>query len=288
MKIGMNLLLWTAHVTEKDYPLLERLASAGYDGVEIPIFEGDEKHYRSVGKALDRLKLGRTSVTVASPESNPISADPAVRANSLDRLKWVIDMAAAAGAEIVAGPYHSPLGVFTGAAPTSDEKRWAADVLRAGAEHAGRNNVRISIESLNRFESYFLTTAADAADLVRRIEHPAFGMLYDTFHANIEEKDPIGVIERHARQINHVHISENDRGAPGSGHIDWRRTFAALQRSGYDRWLVIEAFGRALPELAAATRVWRDFFPSDRDVYENGIGFIRQMWTEAGHAPASA
>jgi D-psicose/D-tagatose/L-ribulose 3-epimerase len=284
MKIGMNLLLWTAHVTEKDYPLLERLKSAGYDGVEIPIFEGDEKHYRAVGKELDRLKLARTSVTVASPEHNPISPDVAVRKKADERLKWVIDMTAAAGGEVVCGPYHSPLGVFTGVGPTADEKKRAVEVLRAGAEHAAKNKIKISTEYLNRFESYFLTTAADAAELVKRVDHPAFGMMYDSFHANIEEKDPIGVIGTCAKCINHVHISENDRGTPGSGNVPWKETFNALKKIKYDNWMVIEAFGRALPELAAATRVWRDFFPSDKDVYENGIKFVKKMWSEAGNA----
>src|SRR5207253_283315 len=153
--IGMNLLLWTAHVTEKDYPLLERLKTAGYDGVEVPIFEGDEKHYRAVGKELDRLKLGRTSVTVESAEHNPISPDGAIRKKAAERLKWVIDMTAACGGELVCGPYHSPLGVFTGMGPSEEEKKRAAEVLREGAEHAAKFKIKIATEYLNRFESYF-------------------------------------------------------------------------------------------------------------------------------------
>jgi len=284
MKIGMNLLLWTAHVTEKDYPLLGRLKEAGFDGVEIPVFEGDEGHFKKIGKELDRLGLRRTSVTVASPEHNPISAETSTRKKALERLKWVIEMTAAAGGEVVCGPYHSPLGVFTGVAPTEDEKKRAVEVLRSGAEHAARYKIKIAIESLNRFETYFLTTSQDAAELVKRVERPNFGMLYDSFHANIEEKDPCAMIECCAKYINHVHISENDRGTPGSGHVNWRDTFSMLRKINYDNWMVIEAFGRALPELAAATRVWRDFFPSDKDVYEKGIAFIKKMWKEAGKA----
>jgi len=118
---------------------------------------------------------------------------------------------------------------------------------------------------------------ADAAEYTKRVGSPNFGVLFDTFHANIEEKDPIGCITEHIDVINHVHISENDRGTPGKGHIDWPATFKALKSGGYDKWLVIEAFGRALPDLAAATRVWRDFFPTAEEVYTEGLKFIKQQ-----------
>jgi D-psicose/D-tagatose/L-ribulose 3-epimerase len=122
---------------------------------------------------------------------------------------------------------------------------------------------------------------ADAAAYVKRVNHPNCGVMFDTFHANIEEKDPVGCISEHIDVIKHVHISENDRGTPGKGHIDWPGTFKALRSGGYDNWLVIEAFGRALPDLAAATRVWRDFFPSRDGVYIEGLKFIKDQWQGA-------
>ena len=120
-----------------------------------------------------------------------------------------------------------------------------------------------------------MNTGKDASDYVDLVNRDNFGYLYDTFHANIEEKDPVGVINRTIKNINHIHISENDRGTPGKGNIPWIETFDAIKNSGYDGWLTIEAFGRALPDLAAATRVWRDFFPSKEEVYEEGYKFIK-------------
>ena len=76
----------------------------------------------------------------------------------------------------------------------------------------------------------------------------------------------------------HVHISENDRGTPGTGGVNWDQAFGALKEVGYDGWLVIEAFGRALPDLAAATRVWRDLFPSAKEVYTQGLKLIKEKW----------
>ena len=277
MKLGFNMLLWTGHVTEDDFPMLETLKKVGFDGVEIPLFGGEVAHYQKVSKVIKDNGLGCTSVTVIPDEEhNPISADAAHRQGAVDHLKWAIDCSAALGSDVLCGPFYQPLGVFSGEGPTEEEKQRAAEVHKQVA-----GNVALSVEFLNRFECYLLNTMADAADYVKRVNHPNVGVLYDTFHANIEEKDPVGAITKGIDAINHVHISENDRGTPGKGHIDWAGTFKALRSGGYDKWLVIEAFGRALPDLAAATRVWRDFFPSRESVYTEGVKFVRDQWDES-------
>jgi D-psicose/D-tagatose/L-ribulose 3-epimerase len=282
MKTGMNLLLWTTHVTAEHFPILGKLKQAGYDGAEVPVFEGDRAHYQTVRRELDNQGLRCTTVTVVNEQANPISPDAAVREAGFERLRWAIDMTAELGGEVLCGPIHSPLAVFTGRGPTEDEKRWAADVLRRAAEHARKAGVMLAVEYLNRFECYFLTTAADARALVQRVNHPHLRTMYDTFHANIEEKDVGQAIAALAGSFVHVHISENDRGTPGTGHVPWDETFAALRQAGYDGWLVIEAFGRALPALAAATRVWRDLFPSAEEVYTQGLRFMQEKWQAAG------
>src|SRR5262245_61725960 len=267
MKTGMNLLLWTTHVTSEHYPILAKLKKAGYDGVEIPLFEGDAGHYRGVRAELDRNGLKCTTVMCATPDANPISPDAKLRQAAVERLKWGIEMSSVLGAENLCGPFHSPLAVFSGTGPTEDEKGRAADVLRQAAEIAQPAKVRLCIEYLNRFECYFLTTAADAVSLVKRVNHPNFRTMYDTFHAHIEEKSQASAIETVAPVVGHVHISENDRGTPGTGQVRWAEAFGALKKIKYDGWMVNEAFGRALPALAAATRVWRDLFPSADEVY---------------------
>jgi D-psicose/D-tagatose/L-ribulose 3-epimerase len=289
MKTGMNLLLWTTHVTEEHFPLLAKLKQAGYDGVEIPLFEGDANHYKTVGRELMNLGLGCTAVTVVGPDANPISADANVRKAAVDRHKWAIEMTATLGGEMLCGPYHSPLATFTGGGPTEDEKQRAVDVLRQSADIAKQHNLMLVIEYLNRFECYFLTTAAQAKELVQRVNHPSFRTMYDTFHANIEEKSAGAAIKDLAGHFVHVHISESDRGIPGTGMVHWEETFRALRQVRYDGWLVIEAFGRALPALAAATRVWRDLFPSAEAVYTQGLRFMKQNWDRYAdeNAPAS-
>jgi D-psicose/D-tagatose/L-ribulose 3-epimerase len=284
MKTGMNLLLWATHVTSEHFPILEKLKKTGFDGVEIPVFEGDANHYKTLRKQLDNLGLACTTVTVIT-KGNPISPDAKERQAAFDHLKWVVEMNAILGSTILAGPFHSPLAVFSGQGPTADEKARGTDALRQVAEVAQQHEVMLAIEYLNRFECYFLTTAADARALVQAVNHPHFRTMYDTFHANIEEKAPAPAIKGLAGHFVHVHISENDRGIPGTGMVHWDETFRALREVNYDGWLTIESFGRALPDLAAATRVWRDLFPSAEQVYTQGLRFMKEKWAAAtpGH-----
>jgi D-psicose/D-tagatose/L-ribulose 3-epimerase len=282
MKTGFNLLLWTTHVTDAHFPLFEKLKAVGYDGVEIPLFEGTVAHFEQVGRAIRGNDLGCTTVTVLPDQAHSaISPDPASRRGALDHFRWAIECSSALGSEVLCGPFHQPLALFSGAGPSAAEKSWAAEVHRQAAEIAAQAGIVLAIEPLNRFECYFLNTMADARAHVQRVGHPNFGALYDTFHANIEEKDPVGCIAATADVIRHVHVSENDRGTPGKGHVPWRATFRALRAAGYDGWLTIEAFGTALPALAAATKVWRDFFPAPEEVYEYGLETMRENWAAA-------
>jgi D-psicose/D-tagatose/L-ribulose 3-epimerase len=278
MKTGMNLLLWTTHVTDQLFPLFAKLKATGFDGVEIPLFEGDANHYKSIAVELKKQGLGCTTVTVVGPDANPISPDAGVRKAAVERHRWAIEMTAILGGENLCGPYHSPLAVFSGEPPTEDEKKRCVEVCQQSAEIAKQHKVTLCIEYLNRFECYFLTTAAQAKDLVQRVNHPSFKTMYDTFHANIEEKSAAQTIKSLHPHFGHVHISENDRGIPGTGMVHWDETFKALREVKYDGWMVIEAFGRALPALAAATKVWRDLFPAADDVYTRGLAFMKSKW----------
>jgi D-psicose/D-tagatose/L-ribulose 3-epimerase len=281
MKLGFNLLLWTPHVTAEHEPLMRALKKTGYDGVELPMFEGDPAHYARVGDLLDRIGLERTVVSVMPSGCNPLAADKAEQKAAVERAKWAIDCTAALGAPILAGPMHSEHGFFSGAPPTAAERKRGISFHRKVGDHAAKQNVRMAIEALNRFEVYFLNTMQQLSDYLDEVDHPAIKAMYDTFHANIEEKDPVSAIKTISKHMIHVHISENDRGTPGKGHVPWDATFKVLRKVKYDGWLTIEAFGRALPALAAATRVWRDFAPNYEEVYRFGFRTMKQGWAKA-------
>jgi len=277
MKYGMNLLLWTSDVTEEHFPLLENLKTWGFDGVELPVFDMQADKFQRIGKKLDALGLGRTAVTVCTDAENPISPDAAIRKAGLDRLKKAVDMCAAAGCTHLCGPIHSALGSFTGTGPTPDEWKWGQETLSQAADYAKTNKITLVVEYLNRFECYFLTNAADAAKFCREVNHSHLRMMYDTFHANIEEKNIAAAMQGCFDQVVHVHISENDRSTPGEGHVDWHTTFQMLKQLRYDGWLMVEAFGLALPALAAATKIWRRMFPSEEYLAQHALAFMKRM-----------
>ncbi len=274
MKYGMNLLLWTGELHDGMLPILEKLRAMGFDGVEIPLFNLS-LDYASWGKRLDALGLERTGVTVRNVEDNPISPDAAIRKKGVALNKQTLDCCAAAGVQTLVGPYHSALGYFSGSGPTSDEWKWGIETMCETAEHAGKVGVMLGVEPLNRFEVYFLNAQSDAAEFCRQVNHPSCRMMYDTFHANIEEKSIANAVNSIRDMVCHIHISENDRSTPGQGDIKWDETFDAINGIGYDGWLVIEAFGLALPELAAATKIWRRMYEDELKLAQEGLAFMK-------------
>ncbi len=274
MKFGMNLLLWSGELSDDLMPVLKSLKDMGYDGIELPIFNTD-LDYAAWGRRFDDLGLERTAVTVRTEEDNPISPDAAVRAKGVEGTKKALDCCQAVGAQTLVGPYHSALGLFSGAGPTDDEWKWGVESMRQVAEHAGDVDVMLGVECLNRFECYLLNTHADSARFAREVDHSHCRMMYDTFHSNIEEKSISEAIKACSDVLCHVHISENDRSTPGAGNVRWQENFDALKQVGYDGWMMIEAFGLALPELAAATKIWRRMFESEEQLASDGLAFMK-------------
>jgi D-psicose/D-tagatose/L-ribulose 3-epimerase len=289
MRVGINLLCATGFVEDRHRPLLALAKDAGFDGVEVPILEGEPAHYERLGAVLDGLGLGRTaSSIVPSPDRNPVDADPAVRARAEAHLGLLIECAAALGAETLVGPLGAPLGHFTGTGPTEDEIARATEVHARVAERAQAAGVVIGFEPVNRFETYLVNTAAQGKALAERVGHSAFGVLYDTFHANIEERSQPDAIRALGPHIAELHVSENDRGIPGRGQIDFETVFRAVQATGFDGWCDVEAFGNALPEIAAATRIWRPVFPDVETLFRESAAFVRDGWARAAAGGAAA
>ncbi len=277
MQYGINLLLWADTLSEALFPVVEEIRSLGYDAVELPLFELDVDKYSAWGRHLDGLGLARSAVTVRGAADNPISPDPAVRARGVENNRRAVDCAAAAGCSVLIGPFHSGLGVFSGAGPTADEWRWAAEGMRSVAEHAESCGITLALESLNRFECYFLNTAADMARFCREVNHPRCRAMLDTFHSHIEEKSSREAVLALRGLLQHVHISENDRSTPGSGNVRWAETFDALQEIGYDGLMVIEAFGLLLEKLVPTVRIWRRMYDTEFRLAEDGLAFMKSQ-----------
>ncbi|MCF3933588.1 sugar phosphate isomerase/epimerase [Acuticoccus sp. M5D2P5] len=281
MRLGINLLCATGHVTEAHRELAAHAKAVGYDLVEVPVFEGEPEHYRAIGRMLDEIGIARTSVSVIpDPAADPTHPDQAVRTRGLAHLDWAVDCAVALGSESIGGPFSAPIGDFSRAPIPSADRARGVTAHRAMAERLPEGMI-LSLEPLNRFESAFLNTAEEAVGYAEAVGHPAFRLMPDTFHMNIEERDPAAAMAHVAPYAGVVHVAENDRGIPGRGHIDFVPHFKALKAAGWDGIIVVEAFGAALPELAAATRVWRPLFPDLGTLFAEAHDFVRETWERA-------
>jgi D-psicose/D-tagatose/L-ribulose 3-epimerase len=276
MKFGVNTFIWTASFDRSHLPLLPQLKAGGFDGVEVPLFRPSEFATADIAKGLAENGLECTICAVLTGGLSMISEDATIRRQTRVHMEECVKTAAEVGAKIMAGPLYSPVGYLTGRRRTEDEWKWAVDCYQSLGPVLKQYGVTIAIEPLNRFETYFLNTAEDAAALCDQIGHPNVGVLFDTFHANIEEKDIAKGYRTVGRHLKHVHTCENDRGIPGTGHVEWKSVFQALHDLKYDGWLTIESFGFALGELSAAASIWRDIAPTPESIAYEGVKFLRR------------
>lgn len=276
MKYGVNAFIWTANFDRSHNSLLPAIKEHGFDGVEVGIFDPAAFDAAGIRNGLEDNGLECTICSVLSGGTNVISEDAAVRRRTRTHLEDTVKAAAEVGAKIIAGPLYSPVGYLPGRRRTADEWNWAVECYQSLGPVLERHGVTVALEPLNRFETYFLNTAADAVALCDAIGHPNVGILFDTFHANIEEKDIGRAFRAVAKHLKHVHTCENDRGTPGSGHVDWPGVFASLRATGYDGWLTIESFGFALGGISAAASIWRDLERSPDDIAFEGVKFLKR------------
>ncbi len=275
MRFGINTLLWSGSVGSAEIARLPALKAAGFDGVEVPIFDPASFPASGLRRALEASGLACTAVSIVPGGAGLADGDRANRERSEAHVRAAIDRAAEAGIALLSGPMYTAVGYLPGRRRTGDEWARAVESWQRLAPYAASAGVTIGIEPLNRFETYFLNTAADGAAFCDAIGHPAVGLLVDTFHANIEEKTIGGALRAAGPYLKHLHTCENDRGIPGSGHVAWPEFFATAAELGYDGWLTIESFGFALGEISTAAAICRDLAPSPDAIAFDGLRFLR-------------
>lgn len=280
-KIGFNVLAWTAAVSDDLFPVIDRLKGIGYDGVEFYLGAPELSAYQSMGKFTKDLGLETTAVMTLGKDENPISESAEIRAKALNKIKWAVDRAHALNSKIICGPFHSAHTIFVNRPAEDWEYEAAGEVLRQAGDYAASAGITFAMEALNRFECYLCNTMEQLNKLIKAANHPNVQAMFDTHHANIEEKSYGKALDTIAPVLAHFHISENDRGTPGEGQVLWDNAFAALAKIQYKGWLTIEAFSRNDPDFANAIGVWREF-NDPWDIAEKGYQFIREMGAKHG------
>ena len=277
MQFGVNTFLWSAQFGQADFRLLPEVKAHGFDGIEATLIRPKDFDAVAIRRALRENDLLCTICSALPRELSLISEDSSTRAKTVSHLSECVRLAAEVGATILAGPLYSPVGYISGRRRTEEEWKWAVDGYQRLGPVLESFAVDLCIEPLNRFETFFLNTAKDAHLLCEEIAHPRIGILWDSFHANIEEKDLGASLLAAGRFVKHVHTCENDRGIPGTGHVNWTQVFDALRELKYDGWLTIESFGFALGEIAAAASIWRDLADEPSQIAWEGLSFLKSL-----------
>lgn len=280
MRFGVNSLLFTDTFEERDLPLLEHCRELGFDVLEITPVEPDRFPARRVRQLADELGLSVNANFALPEEANTISPDPEVRRQSVELSKKVIDLCAEAGAEIYCGANYVAWKYLTGRQRTGDEWNWGVESYRQIAEYARDNSdLLLGVETLNRFESFYLNTVEDTLRFVDDVGMPNVKAHLDTFHMIREEDDMVGAIRSSGDRLGYFHACGSQRGIPGRDMVPWHETFAALRDAGYRDTITIEGFHPDL-SLAPLVAVWRDYAESPDQLATEGLAFLRTMYRE--------
>lgn len=279
MRLGVNTWVWTSPFTTKDFGLIPKVKAMGFDIIEVAVDDASLIDATLLREAIREHGLDIIICGAFGPSRDISSDDPAVRRNGADYIAECIGLAQAVGSRLVAGPVYSAVGKtrLVSADQKARERAWCVENLRAVGKIADDAGVTIGIEPLNRFETDMINLVDQAIALIREIDHPAYKVHIDTFHSNIEEKSIPEAIRMAGDLLGHFHACENDRGIPGTGHIDWIGIRDALRDIAYDGPVVIESFTPGAVEIAKAAAIWRPLAPSQDELAQEGVRFLRGL-----------
>jgi len=280
MKFGVNAWVWIAPMTTEGLAqVVPHVAEMGFDLIEVAIEEPGGYDYARTGDVIHDHDLGVSVVAAMGPDRDLIHPEKEIRDNGVAYVRHCIEAAQALGATNLAGPLYSAVGRVWQATPEERERDMELLVqqLRGLAEYAADHGVVLCVEPLNRFETSFINLASQVVELVDRVDHPACQAMLDTFHMNIEEKSLGDAIRTVGPRLRHFHSCENDRGAPGSGHVPWSEVAAALHAINYEGPVVIESFSAQIESIARAAAIWRPLAPSPDALAQEGLAFLRQL-----------
>ena len=281
MQFGANTQIWVAPFTQNDLGLIDKVAGMGFDMIELG-YASDEPPFK-VADVKERLKAHGMIAGVCSflPGDRDIAnPDPEVRKRGVAYMKALVGTVAALGGKILSGPLYAELfrARYLPADQRAREWEWSVGSLREIGKSAELQGVTIALEPLNRFETDFMNQSEKAVRLAEDVGSSAVGILLDTFHMAIEEKDQGEAIRHAGRHLKHFHSCENDRGSPGTGQVDWPEVRDALKAIKYDGAVVIEGFNPDVVDLANGARIWRPMAPSPDRLAGDGIKFLKKLF----------
>ena len=278
MKFGVNTWVWTSPLTTEELEkLAPHVAELGFDWIEVPIEGLEDLDYTKGAELITANDLGVSVCGAMGPDRDLIHEDASIRENGMNYLRACIIACETLGATNLVGPFYSAVGRTWKS--TAEERAKDTDLLIDNLEklssYAEDHGVILCVEPLNRFETSFLNLSTQVVDVVDRVDSPACQIMLDTFHMNIEEKSLGDAIRAAGPRLKHLHACENDRGAPGSGHVPWDAVAKALKDIDYDGPVVIESFTDKVESISRAAAIWRSLAPTQDALAVDGLNFLK-------------
>jgi D-psicose/D-tagatose/L-ribulose 3-epimerase len=269
---GVHTSMWTMRW---DHDGAERAVAAArhykMDFIEIPMLDAPSVDAQHTKGLLERSGL-RAVCSLGLPEPVWASVNPE---GAIEHLKVAIDKTAALGGEALSGVTFGGIGERTGHPPTDAEYDNVARTLDAASRYAKQQGLLFGIEPVNRYENHLINTGWQAVNMIERVGSDNIFIHLDTYHMNIEEKGAGNGILDAREHLKYIHLSESDRGTPGSGTCDWDEIFATLAAIEFTGGLAMESFINMPPEIAYGLSVWRPVARNFEEVMENGLPFLR-------------
>jgi D-psicose/D-tagatose/L-ribulose 3-epimerase len=274
VKIGISAFAWTARFTDTHLKLLPEIKSMGFSALEVPMFNPEALATERIRDAFAENDLECTVCAILPKPYNPISPSRKIRSESIDHLIRCVRASAVMGSKIIGGPLFAPIGYLPKHRPTEREWLWAVEAFQRLENVLESHDMTLSIEPVNRSETFFLRTAREAKHLCERIGNRRIGVTVDTFHANIEERSIPAAIRSLGKHLRHVHASENDRGPLGRGHVPFGEIIRALKQIGYEGYLIIEGFGYDPRERHGPGYLWANVEVTPEQLALEGVKYL--------------
>ena len=281
MKIGVNTWVWASPFSTEKFDLLYKIKDMGFDIVEVAVEDPDIIDLPKLKQMLAETGLKATVCGAFGPERDISNEDEALREIGKKYIIRCIKMAEYLGSDIFAGPVYSSVGKTRLVSPEQKKREWewCVNNLREISGIASDCGVTIGVEPLNRFENDMINLVEQAVELIRDVGSPTYKIHIDTFHGNIEEKSLPETIRKLGKEmLCHFHACENDRGVPGTGHMDWLGIRDALKEIEYEGAAVIESFTPGVKEIAKAAAIWRPLAKSQDILASEGAVFLKNLF----------
>ncbi len=280
MKFGVNLLLFGDQVTSEVRDNFSQIRDIGFDGVEIPVFDPESTKTDEIRDAAEQAGLELTVSGALPPGTNFYTDDAEPFIAAKDYITKTIDTAAALGASVICGPLYKAVGEMDESIPLSEQRARTVEAMKPLLAYAEEKGVVLAFEPLNRFETNFMNIEEQGTEFCKKAGSSSAGLLLDTFHMHIEEKNTPAAVETagKAGTIAHFHAAENDRGVAGTGQVHWEPIAQALKDSGYDKWVVLESFNQTCEAIRTAVSCWRPFYPDEEAFMKEGLTFVKKLF----------